>query len=63
MIKIAVAIVFALIGAALMISVDGGEIISLKFALYAVFFGAIYFATLLSPAKRCWPLFRRQPKS
>jgi hypothetical protein len=59
-----VAIVLALVGAGLMILVDNGGTAWLKFALYAVFFSAIFLAAVLSPIKSCgWSLLRRQPKT
>lgn len=53
-----------LVGAALMILVDGGGGVWLKFALYVIFFASIFLATLLSPVKSCrWSFLRRQPKT
>jgi hypothetical protein len=59
------AIVFAmaLVGATLMIIVDSGGTVWLKFALYAIFFGAVFLAAVLSPIQGCGlPFFRRQTK-
>jgi len=61
--RIGVAIALALVGAVLMILVDSGGTAWLKFALYAIFFFAMFFAGLLSPVKSCGSLFRRQPKT
>ncbi|MGZ8848561.1 MAG: hypothetical protein ACXW3C_19040 [Pyrinomonadaceae bacterium] len=62
--RIGVAIALALVGAGLMILVDSGGTAWLKFALYAIFFSAIFLAALLSPAKSCgWSFQRRQPKT
>lgn len=63
--KVAVVFALALVGAALMMIVDGGGTVWLKFALYSVFFVAIFLAAGFSPSvsRRCgWPSFRRQTK-
>jgi hypothetical protein len=53
-----------LVGAVLMILVDHGGTVWLKFALYAIFFSAIFLAAVLSPVKSCgWSFLRRQPKT
>ena len=62
--RIGVAVALALVGAALMILVDHGGTAWLKFALYGIFFSAIFLAAVLSPVKSCrWPFLRRQPKT
>ena len=63
--KAAIVFALALVGAALMITVDGGGTVWLKFALYSVFFVAIFLAAVFSPSvSRCcgWLSFRRQTK-
>jgi hypothetical protein len=56
--------VLALVGAVLMILVDNGGTVWLKFALYAVFFSAIFLAAVLSPVKSCeWSFLRRHRKT
>lgn len=63
-IKAAIAVALVLAAAALMVLVDEGGTVWLKFVLYAAMFGGIYSLMLLSPVKSCGvPLFRRQPKS
>jgi hypothetical protein len=63
-IKTAIAVTLVLAAAALMVLVDGGGTVWLKFVLYAAMFSGIYSLMLLSPVKSCGvPLFRRQPKS
>jgi hypothetical protein len=62
--RVVMVFVLALSGAGLMISVDRGGTVWLKFVLYAIFFFAIFFAAVFSPASSCsWSPFRRQPKS
>jgi hypothetical protein len=62
--RIGVAVALALVGAVLMILVDHGGIAWLKFALYAIFFSAIFLTAVLSPVKSCrWSFLRRQAKT
>jgi hypothetical protein len=62
--RIGVAVALALVGAVLMILVDYGGTAWLKFALYAIFFSAVFLAAVLSPVKSCrWSFLRRQPKT
>jgi len=54
----------ALGGAALMVRVNNGGTLWLKFLLYAASIVGAYLLTVLSPVRSCgWPLFRRQPKN
>jgi hypothetical protein len=63
--KLAVVFALALVGAALMIKLDHGGTVWLKFSLYSLFFIAIFLAAVFSPAQSrgCgWSFFRRQKK-
>jgi hypothetical protein len=62
--RLAIVIALALVGAGLMTYLDNDGTTWLKFALYAVFFVAIFLAAVLSPVNSCgWLRFRRQPKT
>lgn len=57
-------VALALVGAVLMIIVDHGGTAWLKFALYAIFFCAIFLAAILSPVMSCrWSFRRGEPKT
>jgi len=57
-------IALALAGAVLMIRVDTGGTVWLKFILYVVSIVGAYCLILLSPVQSCgWSLFRRHKKS
>ena len=61
--KATILIAIALTGAALMITVDGGGTVWLKFALYSLFFVAVFLGAVLSPLQSCGlRFFRRQTK-
>ena len=62
--RIGVAIALALVGAVLLILVNHGGTVWLKFVLYAIFFSAIFLGAVLSPVKSCgWSFLRGQPKT
>jgi len=62
--RVGLVIMLALAGAALMIRMDGGGTVWLKFALYAASIVGAYLLMFVPGAASCgWQLFRRQSKS
>lgn len=61
--KVTIIVTLALAGAGLMIKLDDGGAVRLKFVLYSVFFVAVFLAAVLSPLQAgCLPFFRKQTK-